>query len=383
MQIAVIQSRRFWLLKVGYDAAYSRCSPGQLLTRETIAYAAEQRLLTFEFLGRCEAWTDLWTSLRRECVSIVAYPWTLSGMAAFTVDGVAHLGTRGSAVARALLQKARGALRHAVRWTVGLAAKRYITGDTLEAAVRVREGIAHPIETTLGFWDGEGDAPREVAQQYLSALETMRGRKQDAYLSIKLPSLGFSKELLHEVAAKAAEVEARLHFDALGPESVDATQSAIEDLQQRFPELTIGFTLAARWKRSVTDADWAVKQKVAVRVVKGQFSDPAGDCEPRRGFLNVVARLSGRARHVDVATHDEALAREAELILEASRTSYDREVLFGLGRPERLARTTVAPVRVYLPYGAAYLPYAVAKLRQNPGIAVRLVVDSAKSVVGL
>jgi hypothetical protein len=39
--------------------------------------------------------------------------------------------------------------------------------------------------------------------------------------------------------------------------------------------------------------------------------------------------------------------------------------------------------RVYLPYGAAYLPYAVSRLRKNPALAGRLLVDWARSLSGL
>ena len=47
----------------------------------------------------------------------------------------------------------------------------------------------------------------------------MRGAPRHAYLSIKLPALDYSADLLEEVARKAAETGCRLHFDALGPDS--------------------------------------------------------------------------------------------------------------------------------------------------------------------
>ncbi len=74
MQIALENPRGFWLLKIGYDEAYAPCSPGNLLLRETIKYAAEQRLPAYEFLGRIEKWTQVWTPTERALVSIRAYP---------------------------------------------------------------------------------------------------------------------------------------------------------------------------------------------------------------------------------------------------------------------------------------------------------------------
>ena len=87
-QIAVESGRRFWLLKVGYDEAFARCSPGHLLMVETLRYAAERGLRTFEFLGSAEPWTTVWTMQVRPCLSVWAYPKNCRGFAAFTWDAV-------------------------------------------------------------------------------------------------------------------------------------------------------------------------------------------------------------------------------------------------------------------------------------------------------
>ncbi|MCH7493972.1 GNAT family N-acetyltransferase, partial [bacterium] len=50
MQLAVEQRGAFWLLRAGYDARFADCSPGLILTRDTIRYAAEAGLTSYEFL---------------------------------------------------------------------------------------------------------------------------------------------------------------------------------------------------------------------------------------------------------------------------------------------------------------------------------------------
>jgi CelD/BcsL family acetyltransferase involved in cellulose biosynthesis len=87
-QFAVESGGGFWLLKVGYDEAYARSSPGNLLMVETLKYAVQRGLKTYEFLGSAEPWTQVWTSLVRPCVSVFAYPNNLRGAAAFTFDAV-------------------------------------------------------------------------------------------------------------------------------------------------------------------------------------------------------------------------------------------------------------------------------------------------------
>jgi CelD/BcsL family acetyltransferase involved in cellulose biosynthesis len=86
MQLAIEQAGGFWLLKVGYDAKFSPCSPGLLLMRDTIRYAAEAGLRSYEFLGKAEAWTRVWTAAEHACVSVRVYPFGVRGMAALAAD---------------------------------------------------------------------------------------------------------------------------------------------------------------------------------------------------------------------------------------------------------------------------------------------------------
>jgi CelD/BcsL family acetyltransferase involved in cellulose biosynthesis len=89
MQLALEQGRGFWLLKVGYDERFAPCSPGQLLLRDTIRYAVEAGLESFEFLGRAESWTEVWTKTEHQYVSVRVYPLGVRGMAALAADAAA------------------------------------------------------------------------------------------------------------------------------------------------------------------------------------------------------------------------------------------------------------------------------------------------------
>ncbi len=86
MQIAVEFGRALWLLKIGYDETFKRCSPGQLLMLEALRYAADRGLTSVEFLGHVEPWTRLWTEHSRDCISLKAYPASISGMAVLASD---------------------------------------------------------------------------------------------------------------------------------------------------------------------------------------------------------------------------------------------------------------------------------------------------------
>jgi CelD/BcsL family acetyltransferase involved in cellulose biosynthesis len=85
-QIAVEVYDHLWVLKIGYDEAMARCSPGFLLTAEAIAYASGQGLRGYEFLGAPEAWEQRWRPEARDTRLIVFYPHNLSGYTAGTID---------------------------------------------------------------------------------------------------------------------------------------------------------------------------------------------------------------------------------------------------------------------------------------------------------
>jgi len=86
MQYAVEWNQSFWLLKVGYDERFAKCSPGQLLMQHTLRDAAARGLRSYEFLGSAERWTERWTTAETETVRIAVYPLGLAGMVALSRD---------------------------------------------------------------------------------------------------------------------------------------------------------------------------------------------------------------------------------------------------------------------------------------------------------
>jgi CelD/BcsL family acetyltransferase involved in cellulose biosynthesis len=86
MQIAVESDNSFWLFKIGYDAAYAECSPGMLLIHETLCYAAERGLCSYEFLGASTPWTRRWTHNERENKIVSVYPISLQGQIIMLLD---------------------------------------------------------------------------------------------------------------------------------------------------------------------------------------------------------------------------------------------------------------------------------------------------------
>jgi len=90
-QLAVESEGRYWLFKIGFDEKYAKCSPGLLLTLETLRYASDTGLVSYEFLGTAAHWTKRWTKTERGSLMVAVYPYTLSGLFAFIGDASRYL----------------------------------------------------------------------------------------------------------------------------------------------------------------------------------------------------------------------------------------------------------------------------------------------------
>jgi proline dehydrogenase len=281
-----------------------------------------------------------------------------------------------------------------LRLAIRLAARLFVRGSRLSDAVAAGARLAERGRaTTIGYFNADGDAPRAVADACLAALAAIgaAGAAESArpYLSIKVPALSFDDALVGEIVDRAALAGVGVHFDSHEADQADATFVAITAAARRLPAAAaggdddgepgadrrlwrLGCTLPGRWPRSLDDADRTAGLGLRVRVVKGQWADPAApDVDPRRGFLEVIDRLAGRAREVAVASHDAPLAREALQRLRRAGTPAELELLLGLPMQGalRVAREMQARVRIYLPFGVSWLPYALLHVQKNPRVA--------------
>jgi hypothetical protein len=353
MQIAVERGGRYWLLKVGFDESFAAGSPGQLLMLETLRWAADRGLRSYELLGTAEPWTAAWTKETRPHVTLRAYPPSRRALPVLARDVAALAGER-----------ARPVLRERASAAVARAARRYVAGPELTDALRVAD--TYP-RAAIGPWDAGDESPRDVAKGYATAADALAGR--EAYLSIKAPAINCDPAVVRDLLARGL----RVHLDALAADTADDVLALAEQLHA---DGDLGVTLPARWARSAADAQRAAALGLRVRVVKGQFGAP--EVHPRAGFMAVVdALVVHGARHVAVATHDPALLKAGMNRLDAAGVPHEAELLHGLPMREPL-RAVGGDARIYVPYGAAFLPYALDELRRHPQRAAWLLRDALR-----
>ena len=256
------------------------------------------------------------------------------------------------------------------------AAASYIAGPEVKDAIRVCRQVAeHGLRSTICPWDGPDDPPEKVVSTYKAALHSIGDENLDCYLSIKAPSMKYNFENMEELVEIARGHGVRIHFDSLAPDTASLSMALLEKTLQIYSN--ISYTLPSRWQRSVADAEKLIDLNIPVRLVKGQWPDPAEpNIDPRANFLNLVDVLAGRASYVAIATHDTWLAKESLIRLKASETVCELEQLYGLPmRIHSVAKPLDVPARVYIPYGYAYLSYSLSAMRKRPIILAWLLKD--------
>lgn len=226
-----------------------------------------------------------------------------------------------------------------------------------------RQGIA----TTLSYFPAWNGIAEGIVEACLALSTQMRGRPPGTCIAIKASPLHFDKANLRAVAGPAIEAGMTVMFDALTHAQARETLDLVEWMAGEFP--CAGFALPARWQRSVADAARFRDAAVRIRLVKGEWADPAGDVpDIEEAYLELARVLAGRRAVVGVASHDPVLAERALRILQEAGTPCELEQLRGLPgrRTRRVARTLDVPVRLYWPFGPGWWPYAAEKLLERP-----------------
>jgi proline dehydrogenase len=245
----------------------------------------------------------------------------------------------------------------------------HLAGPSLPDAVRVYKLAAERgWSSAFGLWTAPDDTPATVAGHCRDALQTILDGSMNCYLSIKLTTLNYDFGLVKELVEKATGGGIRIHFDSMDPDSAAPTMKFIERILAT--HRNVGYTIAIRWQRSLRDAQQVIDFGIPVRVVKGQWADPASPrINVKRNYLSVIDALAGRAAHVGVATHQRSLAKDALQRLRQAGTSCEMEQMSGLPQNcASLAKALGVPMRLYIGYGYPSLPYSIRQVQARPAI---------------
>lgn len=150
--------------------------------------------------------------------------------------------------------------------------------------------------------------------------------------------------------------------------------------------IPVAQTLQAYLKRTGDDLAHIIASGGRVRLVKGAFADPHSHAFQSRAAIDenylalarsmLSADAKARGFRPVFGTHDDALIAEIRLLAEKGGWQpgqYEFEMLYGVRTElQRLLHEAGEQVRLYLPFGRDWWPYAVRRVGENPRNAALL-----------
>jgi proline dehydrogenase len=276
-------------------------------------------------------------------------------------------------------------------------ARRFIAGETVEEAIQA----ARQVETAglLQTLDYLGESVGTLAEadaatrDYLRVVDTILRSGIGRNLSLKLTQLGLAVDRasavdnLRRILERAQEFFIRLDMES--SQYTETTLGVFETLwEQNYRN--IGVVLQADLLRTEQDVERILSLGARIRLVKGAYREPASVAYPSKAdvdaaYAKLMKRLLVEGTYPAIATHDEAMIREAQRYAAEQHIAKERfefQMLYGIRRD--LQTSLVAQgfrVRVYIPFGRQWFPYFMRRLGERPanvGFVLRGIADEAR-----
>ncbi|MCX6278252.1 MAG: proline dehydrogenase family protein [Bacteroidetes bacterium] len=274
--------------------------------------------------------------------------------------------------------------------------RKYIAGETLDAAVKVcKELNAKGIKITidlLGEFITRLDQANENKQAYLNIIDRIETEKIDGNYSLKPTSFGLliDEEAcyrnIRDIIAKAAGYRNFVRIDMEDSQCTDMEINLFRRLHAEFPK-HVGLVVQAYMKRTLNDLTNLsylnrLETPVNFRLCKGIYVEHEAIAykkyqEINDHYLNDLEYMLQNGFYPAIATHDKQLVDGAYRLIEKYKTpqnKYEFQMLYGV-TPE-LRKTIVDKghtMRVYVPFGKDWFGYSTRRLKENPKMATHII----------
>ena len=280
-------------------------------------------------------------------------------------------------------------------------AGRFVAGETLDTALAAvarlnARGITASLDLLGESVHNEAEAQR-AGEAYIAMLDRIHERKADANVSVKLTAMGLDiSEDLCVVIVHTILQRARDHgsFVRIDMESSEYTQRTLDLFEQRlYPAYSqnVGIVLQSYLFRTFADVERANLLKARVRLCKGAYKEPETVAYPDKkdvdaNYIRCMHELMLNGNYPGIATHDEAIIRDAKRFAKANDIAPDRyefQMLYGVRRDlqDQLVREGYR-LRVYVPFGTQWYPYLMRRLAERPANVAFLTGSVFKEMVG-
>jgi proline dehydrogenase len=280
-------------------------------------------------------------------------------------------------------------------------ANRFVAGETLDSALAAvaklnTRGITASLDLLGESVHNEAEA-RAAGEAYITMLDRIHERKLDANVSVKLTAMGLdiSEDLciatMHKILQRARDYGSFVRIDMESSEYTERTLDLFERrLYPAYPE-TVGIVLQSYLYRTFADVERAILVKARVRLCKGAYKEPETVAFPDKKdvdatYVRCMHELMLHGKYPGLATHDEAIIKEAKRFAKADDIPTDRyefQMLYGVRRDlqDQLVREGYR-MRVYVPFGTQWYPYLMRRLAERPANVAFLTGSVFKEMVG-
>jgi proline dehydrogenase len=280
-------------------------------------------------------------------------------------------------------------------------ANRFVAGETVDTALAAvarlnARGITASLDLLGESVHNEAEA-RVAGETYISMIDRIHAQKADANVSVKLTAMGLdiSEDLCVAIMQKILQRSRDYgSFVRIDMESSEYTQRTLDLFEQRlYPAYreNVGIVLQSYLYRTFADVERAISIKARVRLCKGAYKEPETVAFPDKkdvdaNYVRCMHELMLKGNYPGIATHDEAIIREAKRFARANEITPDRyefQMLYGVRRDlqDQLVREGYR-MRVYVPFGTQWYPYLMRRLAERPANVAFLTGNMFKEMVG-
>jgi proline dehydrogenase len=274
--------------------------------------------------------------------------------------------------------------------------KAYISGETIEDAIRVSKDLnSRSIKVTLDVL-GEFIKTLEEAElnkkEYLNLIEISCKNGIDGNFSIKPTSFGLliDKNIcfnhIREIVAKAASCNGFIRIDMEDSSCTDDEIELFRKMKVEFPK-NVGLVVQAYLRRTFKDIEEMlylndVNIPLSYRLCKGIYVEPEAISykkyeEINQHYLEDLEFMFKNKLHVGIATHDKRLIDGAYKLIKKykiPKNMYEFQMLYGV--TPKLRESIVNEghtMRVYVPFGKQWFGYSTRRLKENPKMASHII----------
>lgn len=283
---------------------------------------------------------------------------------------------------------------------VGIFARQYIAGETLDDAVReVKNLNAQGICATIDLLGEEKKVKEDALKAvdvYKQVLKVIDQEKLDANISVKPTHMGLKldKEFCYNnfktLVEEASKINSFVRMDM--EDSSCATDTIDIYLRLKKDYSNVGTVFQSYMRRVVDDVNKVIPHQANLRLCKGAYywekrevvykdSEIVNDT-----FRYIMEKLLANRCYVGIATHDEKLVWEGiKLVdkLKLKKDEYEFQMLLGVD--QQLRRIIVNGghrLRVYVPFGKEWFAYSIRRLKENPRMVNYIIKNTFMRIFG-